>query len=277
MVSLALVVCGGVGRAAAFDAYTSSPDVHRRITELALSCTVAHPVANCLETQAMRQGLGGTGGWLGGVDLPDSALNLWVLDPSPQCDNADYQDVRGYPQSRAAATAALRRCRDFAYRHFSNAVGLADGLVDAAGKPRLAGVVPTCFGFGPFPSVTPVAVALDAGCRVFMELGSALHTVQDFHAHSNWSDSRTETDPPGLGQTRPSDLFDLRSAHMPDPPKDLSTGCDIITSRSPCLPGVRVDTRYKKVFGIRIPYLVVVIVPRVTHGKLNKDGGHWSS
>ncbi|MFD0634578.1 hypothetical protein ACFQ9X_26585 [Catenulispora yoronensis] len=61
---------------------------------------------DCFEPRSMDQ-LAGHSGTFGAVGSPDlDEFN----DPTAHCDNADYLNVAGYPQSRATATANLMAC-----------------------------------------------------------------------------------------------------------------------------------------------------------------------
>lgn len=153
------------------------------------------------------------------------------------CDNADYLDRRyaqGYPRSRDEATTELLACVRTSVAHFRNAVRAADGLVDAHGTVRADQSdlsSPCTWQETPGP----------AKCDVLEELGRGWHPLQDFYAHSNWSDRTAPgpvgvADPPGLARTGVAPFLDIRRySAMKDAdwtrearthiPVDLTTGC----------------------------------------------------
>jgi hypothetical protein len=97
-----------------------------------------------------------------------------------------------------------------------------------------------------------------AKCSTLEAFGRVLHGVQDFYAHSNWADVADparpvgEDNPPGLGRTGPSPMFDLRTQMPPAVPADLATGCFVLRD---------------EVAGVG------ECADRITHAALNKDTG----
>ena len=61
-------------------------------------------------------------GTFGGVGSPDSDE---IFTPTAHCDDGDFLATRGYPQSRAAATAQLNACRTHLQGRFRQAVRAA--------------------------------------------------------------------------------------------------------------------------------------------------------
>src|SRR5207249_4160082 len=109
-----LAVCGLVAAgavapqtASGFGTIASQGSEHERITRLALACPGGKGSSNgdCFEPRSLDQ-LAGHGGTFGAVGAPDSDE---VFTPEAHCDKADFL-AGTYPQSRAAATAALTDC-----------------------------------------------------------------------------------------------------------------------------------------------------------------------
>jgi len=290
-----LVLCSPVS---AFDAWKDSIDVHRRITRIAIGCdTSPLPATLCMQSQPLdelagvkRNVLAG-GNYLGGVDLNDAIMTS-ILSGPPHCDNADFISQDPYAHSRADATKELRKCIGFAREHFNKAVRAASRLVDANGRPAAPAFVSGCFGHGIVPSLATAWWLGDARCMVFGELGQALHTVQDFYSHSNYADHAdphrpiSSINPPGMGMTRPAPFFDLSGSDWPAIPRNLTTGCDYVTSHSPCARSVCI-VKWHKVWKIKVPSFdcgfrfrvrhggIPVLVSSKTDKGLNKDSGRW--
>ncbi|MFD8972204.1 hypothetical protein [Streptomyces sp. NPDC059593] len=176
------------------------------------------------------------------ADDRDGAINAndhggYFLVGPLHCDNADYLAPRyaqDYPRSRDEATTELLACIRTSVARFRNAVLAADGLVDAQGKVRAeqSDLSSACVW-----NETPDR----AKCDVLEQLGRGWHQLQDFHAHSNWSDRAAPgpvgTDnPPGLARTGAAPFLDIRRySTMEDAdwtrearalvPADLATGC----------------------------------------------------
>jgi len=106
---------------------------HERITRAALACAPGvKSTGDCFEPRSMDQ-VAGHSGTFGAVGAPDlDEFN----DPAAHCDNADYLNVAGYPQSRATATANLLACVNHLRQRFGQGVDGAAGLFDADGDLR---------------------------------------------------------------------------------------------------------------------------------------------
>lgn len=153
------------------------------------------------------------------------------------CDNADYLAPRysaGYPRTRDEANTELLACIRTSVARFRGAVRAADGLVDADGGVRADQSdlsTPCAWDEKPGP----------AKCAVLEQLGRGWHQIEDFYAHSNWSDRPAAGpvglgNPPGLGRTDHPPFLDIRRySAMKDAdwtrqarehiPEDLATGC----------------------------------------------------
>ncbi|WP_404953774.1 CinY protein [Streptomyces sp. 147326] len=176
------------------------------------------------------------------ADARDGAVNAndhggyFLLGPL-HCDNADYlapRYVQDYPRSRDEATTELLACIRTSVARFRNAVRAADGLVDADGKVRAdqSDLSSPC---------TWKETPDRAKCEVLEQLGRGWHQIEDFYAHSNWSDRTAPgpvglADPPGLARTDVAPFLDIRRySAMNDAdwtrdarariPVDLTTGC----------------------------------------------------
>jgi hypothetical protein len=194
---------------------------HERITRAALACAPGvKSDGSCFEPHSIDQlaGHSGTFGAVGAPDLDESG------DPNAHCDDADFLNVTGYPQSRAAATAQLQGCVDHLRQRFTQGVSAAAGLLDSSGEliPGEADVSFDCtFGGG---------VSGRAKCNAIEGLGRALHGAQDFYSHSNWADQSdptkpiSVTNPPGLNLPGPSPILDLAGSGPISVPTDLTTG-----------------------------------------------------
>jgi len=219
---------------------------HERMTRAALACPGGAPsTGDCFEPLTLDQ-LAGRSGTFGGVGAPDRDE---IPNPDAHCDNADFLDTSTYPRTRSEATDTLDRCLTHLGARFNEASIQAREIVPP-GPPLF--IVPPMVDITNCPfSGTPGA---RGKCDVLDQFGRALHGVQDFYAHSNWTD-RTDTtrpisltNPPGLNRPGPVPFLILR--HITTSltvPRDLSTGCFTFNP-----------------FGCR---------RRVTHGTLNKDHG----
>ncbi|MFB9316208.1 CinY protein [Cryptosporangium minutisporangium] len=204
------------------------------------------PAGGCFEPVSMDQ-LAGRGSGFGAVGSPDSTE---VSDPAAHCDDADHL-VGGYPRTLGEATTSLRDCVTHLRRRFAEAVDGAADLLDDEGRVVGAEVdLDADCELGP--------TEMRAKCTALEAFGRALHGVQDFYSHSNWTDVADPTrpigaeNPPGLSRPAPSSLLDLRGSGIPTVPRGLTTGCFVLPDR---VTGVRVCER------------------RVTHAALNKDTG----
>lgn len=215
---------------------------HEKITRIALSGFGLGP-----ETMDEIAGKRGSYGAVGAPDRLDRGL---MNTSEAHCDNGDYLDVPGYPQSAEAAAARLRACRRFIFTALDRAVADAGALADGRGRINTRHM----------PSVISCVYNGSRGrakCNVLEALGLAFHAAQDFYAHSNWTDRpRTgptgPTNPPGLGKSGRAQWLDPR-LDVPWPP-GLISGCfEGIPEKTHCRYG---DGR-----------------ARVKHRDLNKDTG----
>ncbi|MFD8980193.1 hypothetical protein [Streptomyces sp. NPDC059564] len=176
------------------------------------------------------------------ADARDGAVNAddhggYFLIGPLHCDNADYlapRYVQHYPRSRDEASTELLACVRTSVARFRNAIRAADGLVDANGKVRAdqSDLSSPCAW-----NETPTR----AKCAVLEQLGRGWHPIQDFYAHSNWSDRAGPgpvdlANPPGLARTEVAPFLDIRRYSTMDDadwtrdarariPADLTTGC----------------------------------------------------
>ncbi|MFC5723383.1 CinY protein [Streptomyces gamaensis] len=219
---------------------------HERITRAALACAPGKPSdGTCFEPRSLDQ-LAGHQRTFGAVGAPDSDE---VLTPEAHCDNADYLAQPGYPRSRAEATRQLLTCVGKLRTRFTEGVTAAGSTLAADGSvaARESDLAKDCtFALG---------FRGRAKCNSVEGLGRALHGVQDFYSHSNWSDRPDsgrpvgKDNPPGLDLPAPSPLFALADSRPPQQaavPEGLTTGC----------------------FS-----LVLLCGKRVQHSALNKDEG----
>lgn len=219
---------------------------HERITRAALACPPGvKSTGDCFEPRSIDQ-LAGHTGTLGAVGAPD--VNEFFT-PTAHCDDADYLNVAGYPQSRAAATAELLACVAHLRDDFQQGIDGASGLFDSNGdlKGPEVDLSSDCTFAGNF--------AGRAKCNALEGFGAALHGAQDFYSHSNWADQSDPSkpigidNPPGLNLPGPSPILDLAGSSTPSVPIDLTTGY------------------YGGIFGDKCPSTS----GRITHACLNKD------
>lgn len=186
---------------------------HEKITRLGLAGFGLGP-----DTMDEIAGTKGEFGAVGAPDRPDRGL---MNEERAHCDSGDTMDVPGYPQSAAAARKAIMACRAFMFRHLENAVVEAGKIATPDGRVRSREI----------PSTIPCTFSGRSGrakCNVLEELGLALHTAQDFYAHSNWVDLPasgliTTENPPGLGNSGPAPFIDPVQRGVF--PEGLVTGC----------------------------------------------------
>lgn len=203
---------------------------HERITRVLSERATDGPEGPRFE-QATLDVLAGTSGVLGGVGAPDNPLDSSLvpivgLGPGKKhCDDGDYLEIPGYPQTRAAAESQLRACIDYFEQLMSRAVAAAGGLVAADLSFAAADASMNCeFDYRLSTKESPK-------CQVLNAFGRALHLVQDFWTHSNWGDTPapggvTITNPPGLGR---SDVPPFLRYPLPagySIPEGLISGCD---------------------------------------------------
>ncbi len=196
---------------------------HERMTRAALACPAGMKSDDtCFEPATISQ-LAGRTGTFGAVGQPDV--------PPPEgaeshCDDADYLDTATYPISRAAATATLDGCITHLQAQFTESWRRARRILfdgrDVIDPPEVS-LSPDCVFAG--------NGGQRAKCDVLYYLGRALHGVQDFYAHSNWSDqaapgATNRDNPPGLDRSSLPTFLDLRHIiAVLSVPRDLSTGC----------------------------------------------------
>jgi hypothetical protein len=219
---------------------------HERIVRAALACPPGvKSDGSCFEPRSLDQ-LAGHAGTLGAVGAPD--VNEFFT-PTAHCDDADFLNVPGYPQSRAAATAELMACVAHLRGDFQQGIDAAAGLFDSNGdlKGDQVDITSDCTFVGSFSG--------RAKCNAIEGFGAALHGAEDFYSHSNWADESDPSkpisidNPPGLNLPAPSPILDLAGTSTPAVPLDLTTGY------------------YGGIFGDKCPSTS----GRITHGCLNKD------
>lgn len=244
--------------AAAFGTLGIQGAQHERITRRALGCG---PGGACVDprTLTMIAGDWSSGRMIfGAVGAADRSTTFLVS--APHCDNGDHGDGPGYPETNWEGLdhgEALEACRAYAHHKLSEAVDDAGRLLDPQGRLRAWQAPTSCvFWFG---------VPGRAKCNAIEALGFALHTSQDFYAHTNWVDrldageAFMPGEPAGLGQDGPAPWMALTDEAMLLPlPTGLVSGC---FSLSVPLEG-RCDYSHH---GVRYP--------RITHTQLNKDRG----
>lgn len=212
---------------------------HEQITPRALSCPGAGRM--CLQPRTLAE-LAGENRSFGAVGAPDRGS--LIHQAKAHCDRGDHLDIVGYPQSADQAQAALRACRAWMSERLDAAVRDAARLVDEQGRIPPNQVSLGCVFVG--------AAKGRAKCNVLEDFGLALHTAQDFYAHSNWvdmADARRPLaldNPPGLGRTGPAPWMSLRGEVAY--PTGLITGCYGVPEVKACR-------------------------GRVMHANLNKDTG----
>lgn len=256
---LALIGIGAAPSALAFSRGTGHPNITR-----VLSCGATNPVADCFQAGSMTMLAGPPGGatftpgkhGYGAVSAADTGVGIFV--PAAHCDNADHNVIRAriYFQTKAKAHANLRHCISEVDNRLSSAVGLAASLL-----PDLRRDTVSKCNF----NIPLNYKDLNPKCSVINQLGRAMHTAQDFYAHSNWTDARipgqklTFGNPPGLGRTDLPNFFNFTCGAAPSGkcappavtiPGDLITGCAL----APVIEKLK-------------------CVRRIDHGALNKDNG----
>ncbi|MFH8788277.1 hypothetical protein [Streptomyces roseoverticillatus] len=212
---------------------------HERITRAALSCdSDLADKGSCFQPRSMDQVSGHdaqllSGKGLGAVGAPDRTQ---LAQANAHCDNADYFDAPSYPVSRAAATKALQSCIANLQMRFKDGAGAAGRILNGSGA-----VAPDQVGLADDCNVIQSADERRAKCKAFKAFGESLHGIQDFYAHSNWTDKAGTGkppgihNPPGLNRPAPSPLLDLTASRPPaDIPVDLSTGCFYLPGSGSC-------------------------------------------
>lgn len=220
--------------ASGFGTYKSNgqKQEHGSVTRAALACPKGQDSdSSCFEPESLGKLAGSdakwpSGGDVGGVGYPDQ-LSTDFFNSAAHCDDADWLTQTGYPRSKLAARDELNKCVRWLRRQFSDAVTKSAPLVDEKEKivTKELGKKGSC--------VNGKTILSDAKCQVIVSFGRALHGVEDFYSHSNWTDRAdppySPTNPPGLGLTAPARPLLLLSVEpsssVPDPPNDFTTGC----------------------------------------------------
>ncbi|MEV7951750.1 CinY protein [Streptomyces rubiginosohelvolus] len=244
---------------------------HERITRAALGCLPGVTSDGfCFEPISLNQ-LAGHVGTFGAVGSPDSDESF---DTDAHCDDADFIAVPGYGQTRARASAYLISCIVHLQGRFATGITeaddvLSDGSGAAAVLPHEVDLSSDCTFVG--------GVNGRAKCDAMEGFGRALHGVQDFYSHSNWSDvSDTSkpiglTNPPGLNMTTISPLMRLESGSVPSAasiPVNLSTGC--FTLLFGCSKRTEHDDLNKDT-GLINPWTGTASSPTTPRGKVGKN------
>ncbi len=205
---------------------------HERITRAALACPAGVPSdGTCFEplsidSLAGKGGIVGTFGAVGAPDIPPPEKAAAHCDEGDFLDAGIFPKVKRYPRTRKAANADLIACRTFLRSRFNQGLRAAPGMLDAKGRIIASQVDlsgSTCTFLGQLSG--------RGKCDVYDGFGRALHGVQDFYSHSNWSDARvagpkvTDRNPPGLAQRAVAPLMDFRRVGNPPIPARLLTGC----------------------------------------------------
>jgi len=193
---------------------------HERITRAALACPAGVPSdGSCFEPKSIDQ-LAGKTGTFGAVGSPDSDE---IFNSAAHCDNADFLNAPGYPQTRAQATAQLQACVNHLRMRFGQGRTAAAALLkpDETLDSDQVDLTTDCTFIGGF--------AGRAKCNTIEGFGRALHGIQDFYSHSNWADTAgpgpiTIDNPPGLNLPAPSPILDLPGTAAISVPLDLTTG-----------------------------------------------------
>lgn len=230
---------------------------HEKITVAAFGCASTFDPATkpnpCFQASSVEN-LAGRPGEFGAVGAADNFVTHMSGGPDWwHCDKADFMLQPGYPQSRAEATRKLNQCRTWAQALLGD--GLKTGNdVDPKCRGRQSTLTYRCEGIteiarrmlnskgaidirqpGNPQHITGCTFNGRSGrikCLILQQLGYALHVIQDFYSHSNWTD-RTDpglpyslTNPPGIGGEGTPAYWDLTVKDPPPIPNEaLSTGC----------------------------------------------------
>ncbi|MDT0448392.1 CinY protein [Streptomyces hesseae] len=198
---------------------------HERITRAALACQSGQGSdGSCFEPRSLDQVAGHTGTF-GAVGSPDSDE---ITVTAAHCDNADHLARPGYPISREQASSQLISCVTHLQWRFGKGTDAASGVLggDGAVAPAEVDLGKDC--------VFMLGIPGRGKCNAIEGFGRALHGVQDFYSHSNWTDRADparpigKDNPPGLQLAAPSPLLQLSRGKAPSPgaiPEELTTGC----------------------------------------------------
>src|SRR4051794_33724814 len=96
---------GGAGPVAAFGTINKAgqSSEHERITRIGLASSGFGP--------STLDSLAGKSGTFGAVGAPDYPPRGFLLEDNAHCDNGDFLDVPGYPQTKALAQQHIESCR----------------------------------------------------------------------------------------------------------------------------------------------------------------------
>lgn len=188
------------------------------------------------------------------VEAPDNMVIHWSGGPDWwHCDNSDFLNTPSYPQTRGMATKKLLDCRVWAQRMLGDgfsdnslwcgnvntldiktfrcegAAAISGGMLD--GSSNVSADQPE--GFSDATGCGFNGAKGRIKCQVLQQFGYALHTIQDFYSHSNYSDLNDTfplsfNNPPGIGADSLPELWNLQRtvatpALLPD--NKLSVGC----------------------------------------------------
>jgi hypothetical protein len=201
--------------------------------------------------------LAGSDNAFGAVGAPD---RYPAEGPEAHCDNADFLNTGSYFRNRSASNKPLFDCVLHAQTRLGEGLDAAAALLDSNDHVigNLFDISTKACEFGPVPG--------RAKCTVIEGFGRALHTVQDFYAHSNWVDiiqpPYSLLHPPGLAKFGPSHILDLRrdfGRTKPQVDDDFTTGCFNANWLATGLADHFVGTG--------------VCTDRITHATMNKDHG----
>lgn len=187
--------------------------------------------------------LAGNSGNLGGVGAPDNPLDSGGVTKGSgpgfkHCDDGDYVDTPGYPNTPEKARDKWIECANYYQSLLSRAVR-------SAGKLVAEDLTINTSVFDITRNANPATFSPDTACRypfglyatgnpkcdVMNALGRSLHVAQDVHAHSNWADLADPTkpisfeNPPGLGNTTIPSFLRYPASEIVIPP-GLISGCD---------------------------------------------------
>jgi hypothetical protein len=194
---------------------------HEHITRAALACPGDAPSdGTCFESETLDQ-LAGSTATLGAVGAPDI---LYPLVGAQHCDGGDYLDKdhydgKVYPQSEAAAAAAIMACEQRADENLNAASSRAKKMLDDEGHVTTFQTSLTCQFLAPGGR---------GKCNSLEAFGKTLHATQDFYSHSNYADTNGpgpigRLNPPGLGLSGSSREMNLQAGRYRRP--GLITGC----------------------------------------------------
>lgn len=234
---------------------------HEMITRAALACPAGIPSdGSCFEPASLDQLAGSflTFGAVGAPDIPPPEGTEAHCDDGDYLPPGVYELPVPYPQDRADARRALQECRGYALGRFRQGLDAAAALLDASEAIRgsMVFLTPSCTFLGQTPG--------RAKCDVFDGFGRSLHTIQDFYAHTNWSDAKVPDDlvsstaPPGLAKRALAPLMDMRRTGTPPLDPLLISGCFSL---------------YEVIGGIDGCLVGLLRTPRVHHADINKDKG----